>query len=475
MANFLHGVETIELSSGPRPVSVVKSAVIGLIGIAPNGPTQELTLVQSSTDAAQFGGLVPGFNIPRALDSIFKQGYGTVIVINVFNSAAHTVPVVDEDNTVVNGKFRTAFPPMGSLAITSNDDTPVVYQKNVDFTFDEFGVVTIIPGSAIAEGDILLSDYRRLSPDLVTDAALIGTVDSEEGIRTGQFLYEICYSTFGFTPRIFIAPGYSGSPAIALDLINQANTYRGHCLIDADSAVSPSMILAQRGPLAEDSNIATSDKRAILLYPAVKVYDPYDNDIVETPYSQFMAGVIAATDNNEGYWVSPSNHEIKGIVGPSRIITSSITGLGTDANMLNEAGFVTIFNSFGTGLRVWGNRSASFPTSTEPTNFISVQRTADILHESIERATLPFLDKPINNGLIDSIRDTVNGFIGTLIQRGALVDGDCNFDNSLNPPEQIAAGQIVFTVTFMPPTPAERITFQSFIDITLLSSIVASN
>lgn len=33
-ANYLHGVETIEIETGPRPVKAVKSAVIGLIGTA---------------------------------------------------------------------------------------------------------------------------------------------------------------------------------------------------------------------------------------------------------------------------------------------------------------------------------------------------------------------------------------------------------------------------------------------------------
>ncbi|CAG75673.1 bacteriophage tail sheath protein (partial), partial [Pectobacterium atrosepticum SCRI1043] len=36
-ANYLHGVETIEVETGARPVKTVKSAVIGLIGTAPQG------------------------------------------------------------------------------------------------------------------------------------------------------------------------------------------------------------------------------------------------------------------------------------------------------------------------------------------------------------------------------------------------------------------------------------------------------
>ncbi|ECO4190059.1 phage tail sheath family protein, partial [Salmonella enterica] len=54
-ANYLHGVETIEIERGPRPVRTVKSAVIGLVGIAPCGPVNESVLCLSETDAAQFG------------------------------------------------------------------------------------------------------------------------------------------------------------------------------------------------------------------------------------------------------------------------------------------------------------------------------------------------------------------------------------------------------------------------------------
>ena len=41
---------------------------------------------------------------------------------------------------------------------------------------------------------------------------------------------------------------------------------------------------------------------------------------------------------------------------------------------------------------------------------------------------LQFMDYPIDNGLIDSICETVNQFIRTLIGRGALIDGKCSFN-----------------------------------------------
>ena len=58
-ANYLHGVETLEVEKGARPVSMVKSAVIGLVGTAPAGDVN--TLVQcplSEKDAAAFGSTV---------------------------------------------------------------------------------------------------------------------------------------------------------------------------------------------------------------------------------------------------------------------------------------------------------------------------------------------------------------------------------------------------------------------------------
>ena len=41
-ANFLHGVETIEIDSGPRPVKLVKTAVVGIVGTAAAGAVNGL-------------------------------------------------------------------------------------------------------------------------------------------------------------------------------------------------------------------------------------------------------------------------------------------------------------------------------------------------------------------------------------------------------------------------------------------------
>lgn len=470
MSNFLHGVEVIELNRGPVPVQVVKSAVIALIGTAPSGPKNEPVLVLSERDAAQFGSPTTGFTIPQALAAIFAQGAGTVIVVNVFDPATNTVTNTAEAVTPLNGRFKLAATPLSDLVITTSGGSPVTLELGADYTVDAFGNVTILNRLTYPDDTSLLATYKRLDAASVTNAQIIGAIDAVSGARTGLRVYELTYNMFGFVPRIWIAPGFSTVTAIATELGVYANRYRGHSLIDAPVGTTVSVALTGRGPLGA-INFNTSSKRAVLCFPHLKAFDLATESEVNRPYSAYLAGVIASTDLAEGYWVSPSNKEIKGIVGSEINISAHISDPQSEANILNENGIVTVFNSFGTGLRSWGNRSAAFPSSTAPSNFIAVQRTADILHESLERACLQFIDRPINQALIDAIRDTVNAFMRTLIQRGAIIEGECTYDPAKNEPTQLAAGQIVFDIEFMPPTPAERIRFDSFINIELLRQL----
>ena len=468
-ANFLHGVETIEVQTGARPISVVKSAVVGLVGIAPSGPINTPTVVLNETDAAQFGAQVPGFNIPQALAAIFAQGAGTVIVVNTFDPDTMTAAVTAESHVIAAGKTKTTFAPIGPITLT-NSGGSTTYTVDEDYSVDAYGNIRVLDFTAIAQGATVKATYDKLDATTIHAADIIGTQDVS-GNRSGFKCFAEAYTRFGFTPKLFISPGYCELAAVAAEMISQAEGFRGFAIIDAPVGELPADVIEARGPSGTLAGFQTSSKAVILAYPHVKAYDPATDANVNRPLSPYIAGVIAATDNAEGYHVSPSNHEIKGIVGMERAITAQINNAQTEANQLNEVGIVTMFNSFGTGIRVWGNRSAAFPSTTTPDNFIPVQRVKGILHESVEYAMLQFLDRPINQALIDAIRESVNSFLRVLIGRGAIVDGVCSYDPAKNPPDQIAAGHLTFDISFMPPTPAERITFESFIDINLLKFV----
>ncbi len=177
---------------------------------------------------------------------------------------------------------------------------------------------------------------------------------------------------------------------------------------------------------------------------------------------------MSATDNNSGFWFSPSNKVLLGVSGAELPLSGNLNDTSSELNLLNAAGVMTVFSAFGTGLRLWGNRSAAYPAASTPDVFISVQRVKDIINDSVLVSSLAFVDQPITLSLIDAIKASVNAYLRSLVQRGALVDGVCLYNPDDNPVEQIAAGQLVFEIQFMPPTPAERITFNSLIDINLL-------
>lgn len=466
--SFLHGIETIELENGPRPVTEVKTAVIGLVGIAPIGETQKCVLVKNDVDAAQFGARVPGFNIPHSLEHILAQGAGLIIVVNVFDAAAHTTAVTLEPQTVVAGKLKLAFAPIGQVSVFTQADAASSYVKGTDYNIDEYGNLTVVPGK-IPNNTVLKFTYKKLNAAAIDAAAIIGTV-AGSGARTGIKCFDLAFNEFGFQPKILIAPGYSALQTVAQELIISAHKSRGIALIDSTVGDTVTEAIADRG---QASAFFTSDERAELCYPYVKAYDPATNsESALFPYSPFKAGVIAATDNEFGYWFSASNKEIKGITGVERPISAALSDRNSDANLLNAAGITTIFNMFGTGFRTWGNRGASYPTNTFVDNFIAVRRTADMVIESLELASLQFLDRPINQALVDDICETGNTFMRVLVGRGACLDGSrVVFDRADNTNEQLGAGQITFRIVFMVPTPAEQITFKSILDISLFKTI----
>lgn len=469
-ANFLHGVETIEIERGARPIREVKSAVIGLVGTAPLGPVNTATLALSDRDAATFGSAVPGFSIPQALDAIFDQGAGTVIVVNVLDPSVHKTSVAAEAVTLTGDVGQTAKPYWVGAATVTNTGGTVTYVLGTDYTADPAtGEIRRIASGTIAAGAALKVTYAYTDPSKVTPTEIIGAIDGA-GRRTGLKALLDTHNLFGFSAKILIAPGYATQAAVSTELIAVAAKLRAVALVDAPVGATVAQVLAGRGP-SGTINFNTSSERAILCYPHLKVYDTATGQDRLEPYSQRLAGVMAAKDNENGYWWSPSNTEIKGIVGVERLLTAGINDPQSEANLLNEAGVVTVFNSFGTGVRTWGNRSAAWPSVSHPKNFISVRRTADILHESVEYAMLQFMDRPITRALIDAITESVNAFIRTLIGRGALIDGSCTYDAARNPPTEVALGHLTFSVAFMPPPPAERISFESFIDIELLRQL----
>ncbi len=472
---FLHGVETITVKTGNRTITVVPSSIAVLVGIAPLGAKQTPILVSGSADLPQFGKRLPGFNIPETLDTLFAGRGSVVVVINVFNEDDHVVAVTDEVVAVADARFKLAFAPVGdTAAVLKNAAGDVTYVLDEDYTLDEWGNGVVIAGSSIVAGNIEAT-YNKLDTTSISDADIIGTIETGD-VRTGLQLIDKIPTLFGFRPKIIISPGYTNRAAVSAAIVPFAEKYRAISYIDGETDMSVADALTNRGVLGTIGwNVANS--RLIPVYPLWKKSNPDPQAVSGSTilewYSSLMTAITAAADRELGYHFSPSNKTIPGIVGPELVITTSHTDSTAQNQLLNAAGIVSYLAPVGGGYLSWGNRSSLYPSNTEAVNFIAVQRVKDILEDSVEGAMLPYIDQPLTTGIIDSIRNTVNNFIRTLIQRGALIEGSCTFDPSLNSPEDLAAGQAKFTLTFMSPVPLERITFYSTVDPSLLSTLLA--
>ena len=241
-----------------------------------------------------------------------------------------------------------------------SNDGATTYVLGTDYTVDTLtGELTRVKGGGIVAGASVKASYDYADPTKVTAADIIGAVN-EAGVRTGLKALKDTYNLFGFFAKILIAPAFCTQNSVATELIAMADQLGAIAYIDAPIGTTYAQALAGRGP-AGTINFNTSSERAVLCYPHLQVYDSATDSNRLEPLSQRLAGVMCAKDTEKGYWWSPSNTEVKGIVGVERQLSAMINDPQSEVNLLNEVGVVTLFNSFGTGLRAWGNRSAAWP------------------------------------------------------------------------------------------------------------------
>nr|WP_246743131.1 phage tail sheath subtilisin-like domain-containing protein [Dickeya oryzae] len=466
----MHGVETTEVETGARVVKAVKSAVIGLIGTAPIGPVNTVTLCTSDTAAAKFGGQLTGFTIPQALDAIYDHAAGTVLVINVLDPAVHKTHVENEPVTFdSNGSATLANPVVASLVL-KKDAGSAPYVLDTDYTLDQqTGVITRL-NKAI---DTALASYDYADPTKVTAADIIGAVNAA-GNRTGMKLLHDTYNTYGFFAKILLAPVYCTQNSIRVELQALAEKLGAMAYVDAPIGTTYEQAISGRGP-AGTINFNTSSARVRLFYPHVKVYDSATNAERLEPLSQRAAGLRAKVDLEKGFWWSSSNQEILGITGVERQLSAMIDDPSCEVNLLNEQGITTVFNSYGTGLRLWGNRSAAWPTVTHMKNFENVRRTADVINESIRYFSLQYIDMPITQALIDALTESVNAYGRKLIGDGALLGFKCWYDSTRNEETELSAGHLLLSYKFTPPPPLERLTFETEITSEYLANLTSGS
>jgi uncharacterized protein len=490
---FLHGVEIVEILDGPRPIRTVKSSVIGIIGTAPdsepevkatlaigseasdNGLTFESKLVGTLGNAIAVRFRNPGTNNAALAVTVSNQVITVSLATNgsaVATSTADEVKAAiaastpanalvsvadlgDSDGTGVSEIFNTTFlsggedeafplntPKLitGSRAGADRAGVTGTLANALDGIFDQAGAAVIVV--RVAEG--------------VNDAATQTNVIGGSTGKTGVWAFTAAETALGVRPRILIAPGFSSVQAVATELVAVANRLRAVVVADGPNS-SDANALSYAGNFGSD--------RLYIVDPQVQVFR--DGATTNEPASSRVAGLIAKSDNDRGFWWSPSNQEILGITGTTRAVDFTLGDANAGANLLNEGNVATVIRQ--NGFRLWGNRS----TAADPKYaFLSVRRTADMIFDSIQRAHMWAVDRNITKTYLDDVSESVSEYLRSLKNQGAIIGGKCWPDPDLNSPANISQGKVFFNFDFTPPYPAEHITFRAILTNDYLEELV---
>lgn len=403
MSGYLHG---IEIREGDKKVVIATgdTSVIALVGTAPRGAVGEVKLI-TSADAGkkEFGDDVAGFTIPAALDVIFSTVGAKVLVVNVLPTEKATA-LLEED---------------GKMTRTE-------------------------------AGDLATHIYRMTLP-----AAVDYTADIVSGIN----LIETTGDTLGMKANVIIVPGYSQLAAVNAKMVLTAGKLNGFAVVDVIATDTQTALAARAGGVFNITSQA-----AVLCYPLVFRHNSHEGINAECGLSVFWAAAKAARDGEKGYWISPSNTELTGVVGLTVDVTSSLTDSAADTNLLNGAGIVTVFRKSGAGTRLWGNWTAAFPTAKTPDCMIAPRAVRMAIREALIDATLNYVDKTPTQIAIDMVTGDVNEFLRGLAGKDAIVEGECRFDEEKNTKAEIAQGRLTFVLAVKYQSSLECLTFEEVVE-----------
>ena len=342
-AAYHHGTETIRIDGGSNPVYTVDGAITAIVGTAPVGAVNELTVCQTKKDFAQFGGELTGkgFTLPDAANIWTRYASGVAYVINVCDPARHKTQVQNEVLTVDSNTLTAYTAKPALLAGYALTDGASALTEGQHYTINTLTGEIVYKTKPTAPK----ISYSYADPTKVTEADIIGAYVAATGKRTGLELLSEGYNRQGADAKIIIVPNYDKTATVAAKMITVADNLNAIAYINAPEGTTLSKALEGRGPLGT-INFQTSSDRAELFFPHVIGLLGMES------LATHAAGLRMKTDVEQGYWFSKSNRELLGVTGVEIGLTARADDPQSETNRLNEKGITTVFNSYGTGYRM---------------------------------------------------------------------------------------------------------------------------
>ena len=312
-----------------------------------------------------------------------------------------------------------------------DDDEPeskIIYKLGIDYSlgYDDDGnlILSVISGGALTGKTRAFLTYTKLKPELVTANDIIGGINSATGDKKGLELIGEVFPKFRLIPGLIAAPKWSEKPAVAAVMRAKCENINGvftaMSVVDIPSSADGADVYSEVAEWKNTNNYMSEFQ--IACWPLIKLDDKVFH------LSTQLIGLINSVDNDNGDipFESPSNKNLQ----MNACINSSGKEiyLGKDqADLLNSQGVVTALNFYG-GWKAWGNRTAIYPSSTDPKDdFIPIRRMFNWIRNEFTLTFWQKVDKPITYRLIRSIVDSFNVRLNGLRAIEAIIDGRIEF------------------------------------------------
>jgi uncharacterized protein len=405
LVNSLNGVVFLTLANGLTQSfdPIAKDVTVKSVEFS-------LTITSPSAGTESFPNL--------AMDPNHSHYFGTMVTSKAVTVALPNTPSTNPPPKNVPAKVNPSQPLANGKADNLATITTVQYHTGID-TLKKITDVN------------LLCVPDAVSDAMVNNAALFGPADTQD-IHSYMVAHcEKMQDRFAILDSRRLAPG-----TVILDAV-----------------------MTQRQGLNSDNGYGA------LYFPWIAISNPFAKGRIFVPPSGHTAGVFAKNDDTIGVFKAPANEAITSALALEFTVTDDEQGVP------NEAG-VNVIRSFpGQGIKIWGARTIA-PHDVTAWRYVNVRRLVTFIEKSIQEATRFAVFEPNNLTLWQQIKRMVTDFLTDQWSSGALFGTTpeqafrVRVDETLNPPETRALGQLIVEVTVVPTTPAEFIVFRVVQDIT---------
>lgn len=515
---YLHPGVYIQEVPGARTIQGASTSTAAFVGVTEKGPINQPTLITSwNAYQRQFGGLIWNGMVPWAVFEFFNEGGTSCYISRVADSKGTGKPATaSADGIKITAATPGTWASNNLAFLISNASGPDNAQSvvfNLSIVIDPTALDAITATSPAAtlkayvaqnglqptpiagKSYVVLESYNGYTATNMSTAlnnaintnSMFVRADITGSARPSNKATTLTAGaavTWNFEdawkplqtvqglsllsiPDTVNATDASGNPSKALQatLINNALLFcEGVAMRNLFYVCDPQYGLSVQdvqgfklGSSAGGTPVpALNSSYGAIYYPWVWIYNSIAGANVPIPASGPVLGRYAYTDGNVGVWKSPAGVDdgaLKSVVQTDTPLTDA------DQDALNPNGINAIRNFLGYGNVIWGARTLIAPGSEW--TYVSVRRLFIYVEQSLKQSLQWVVFEPNDQQTWASVTRDITAFLTSLWQAGGLFGASATeaffvtCDESNNPPETRAQGQMYIDVGLAPVYPAE--------------------